>query len=155
MPLHNFPDVVNRAHSAVAIALRNGTLKRSPACSNCGKACLTNAHHHDYEKPLSVVWLCDSCHGLLHRMAHTRARDKYRDAKGDDQYPTPMQIERHRWIRANPGITLRIAKTCGVSRPMVSRVLHEWCNSYEGNVERELERLNAPGWVAKKGQGKA
>ena len=25
-------------------------------------------HHPDYERPLLVVWMCEACHGVLHRI---------------------------------------------------------------------------------------
>ncbi|SRR5216684_2263199 len=52
----------DRAHRVVFNALRNGQLVRPRACSNCGKVCIPQAHHPDYEKPLEVIWLCRPCH---------------------------------------------------------------------------------------------
>jgi hypothetical protein len=48
------------AHRAVYVALRNGTLKKKPCF--CGEK-KVEAHHHDYRKPLDVVWLCKPHHG--------------------------------------------------------------------------------------------
>ena len=53
-----------RAHSAVARAVRAGTLVRRP-CEVCGAAKVL-AHHDDYTKPLDVRWLCQSCHKSHH-----------------------------------------------------------------------------------------
>lgn len=53
-----------RARVAVGNAVRDGRLKRGP-CS-CGSA-KTQAHHHDYSKPLEVEWLCSRCHRDRHR----------------------------------------------------------------------------------------
>ena len=36
------------------------TLRKQP-CAVCGEA-KVEAHHHDYSKPLDVIWLCRSCH---------------------------------------------------------------------------------------------
>ena len=55
-----------RAHSAVAYAVEKGTLIRPAACSTCCQAAFTVAHHDDYNKPLSVRWLCRSCHRKWH-----------------------------------------------------------------------------------------
>jgi ribosomal protein S27AE len=52
------------AHKAVAKALRHGTLLREPCC-RCGNQ-KSLAHHEDYDKPLDVMWLCQSCHKQRH-----------------------------------------------------------------------------------------
>ena len=53
------------AHSSVARAIRRGELVRQP-CFRCGEE-KTVAHHEDYEKPLDIVWLCQSCHKKRHK----------------------------------------------------------------------------------------
>ena len=53
------------AHSAVARAIKNGTLVRKP-CSRCG-AEKAYAHHEDYDKKLEVMWLCQPCHKQRHK----------------------------------------------------------------------------------------
>ena len=49
-----------RARNAVSNALRDGRLARLP-CQHCGNP-RSQAHHHDYSKPLDVEWLCFKCH---------------------------------------------------------------------------------------------
>lgn len=49
-----------RARQAVTRALRTGKLLRQP-CQFCGES-KTQAHHHDYGKPLDVIWVCFKCH---------------------------------------------------------------------------------------------
>ena len=54
-----------KAHSAVAKAIRNGKLLRQP-CERCG--CEKSlAHHEDYDFPLDVMWLCQPCHKQRHK----------------------------------------------------------------------------------------
>ena len=53
------------AHSAVARAIRNGSLVRIP-CIKCGEQ-KSLAHHEDYDKPLDVMWLCQPCHKQRHK----------------------------------------------------------------------------------------
>jgi len=60
-----------KCHNAVARALRDGTLDPMP-CRVCGSE-KTVAHHDDYDKPLDVVWLCQSHHKQLHAMAKNAA----------------------------------------------------------------------------------
>jgi hypothetical protein len=56
------------ARDAVTNAVRAGRLMKCP-CARCGEV-KAEAHHPDYSKPLDVIWLCDICHGLEHRMEH-------------------------------------------------------------------------------------
>lgn len=56
-----------KAHRTTSNAIRDGKLIRPPSCSQCGKQCAPEAHHHDYSMPLDVIWLCRSCHCRHHR----------------------------------------------------------------------------------------
>ena len=54
---------VRRARSAVRIAVANGTIIKPDCCEICNKEhSQIEAHHEDYSKPLSVVWVCSRCH---------------------------------------------------------------------------------------------
>lgn len=53
-----------RARTAVNNAVRDGRLQRTP-CVVCGYE-MAVGHHPDYDKPLSVVWLCRPCHAAVH-----------------------------------------------------------------------------------------
>jgi len=55
----------SRAHSAVSLAIRCGTLVRRP-CIRCGNE-KSVAHHENYDKPLEVMWLCQPCHKQRHK----------------------------------------------------------------------------------------
>lgn len=48
------------AHRKIADGLRHGKIQRQP-CQFCGDT-KSQAHHHDYSKPLDVVWCCFKCH---------------------------------------------------------------------------------------------
>lgn len=53
------------AYKAIEAAIAAGTLKRPSVCSGCGvheSQHRIEAHHHDYTKPLDVIWLCTPCH---------------------------------------------------------------------------------------------
>ena len=54
-----------KAQTVVGNAIRDGKLKKE-ACFFCGTDTGVHAHHHDYEKPLDVTWLCPKCHHRLH-----------------------------------------------------------------------------------------
>ena len=56
-----------RARGRVRDAIRHGKMVKPTVCECCKTetpAHLLDGHHHDYDKPLEVRWLCRSCHGL-------------------------------------------------------------------------------------------
>ncbi len=63
-----------RAYNVFQAALRKGILVRPLLCEKCGKnpgvdrrgLSLIHAHHHDYQLPLDVEWLCNLCHSREH-----------------------------------------------------------------------------------------
>lgn len=50
------------ARSAVSVALRKGELKKPSRCTDCKTELQLQGHHEDYDKPLDVIWLCQTCH---------------------------------------------------------------------------------------------
>lgn len=54
------------AHQKVLRALKNGILTKSTHCQMCGKEEKLHGHHHDYGKPLDIIWVCPACHILMH-----------------------------------------------------------------------------------------
>jgi len=54
------------AHSAVHCAKIKGILRPMP-CEECGSEKNIHAHHDDYDKPLSVRWLCSQHHRDWHK----------------------------------------------------------------------------------------
>jgi hypothetical protein len=62
-----------RAHDELEDAIRRGLMERVYVCAECGESprgedgrTLVQAHHDDYNKPLSVRWLCQPCHHQWH-----------------------------------------------------------------------------------------
>lgn len=47
-------------------AIKSGKIIRPSHCSICGKECKPVAHHYDYNKPLDVIFVCQSCHKRIH-----------------------------------------------------------------------------------------
>ena len=66
---------VARANSAVAVALRDGVLKKGK-CRDCGSA-EVEAHHPDYSKPLEVIWFCRKHHRQEHAKLGTPLVEKW------------------------------------------------------------------------------
>jgi hypothetical protein len=57
-----------KAHSAANRAVREGTLTAPALCEGCGLPKRLEKHHHDYSKPLLVVWLCKPCHAIADKL---------------------------------------------------------------------------------------
>lgn len=49
------------ARNRVYQAIKRGELERGP-CEECGTTVDVHGHHHDYDKPLEVRWLCRAHH---------------------------------------------------------------------------------------------
>ena len=71
------------AYLAVRAALEAGVLTRPDVCSGCGcgpSEHRIEAHHHDYGRPLDVIWLCTPCHRRMD--IQRRAREGARERSG-------------------------------------------------------------------------
>jgi hypothetical protein len=66
-----------RARNAVSNAIRDGRLKRRP-CVHCGSL-RVQAHHHDYSRPLDIVWVCFTCHREHEHGQHVEDPSKARE----------------------------------------------------------------------------
>jgi hypothetical protein len=54
--------------NCVSNAIRDGNLSKPANCSSCGKGeCRIEGHHKDYDRPLTVTWLCSMCHRQWHK----------------------------------------------------------------------------------------
>ena len=55
----------DNARSYAGVYKRRGKIIQMP-CFNCGSE-ESQMHHHDYNKPLNVQWLCRKCHMEIHK----------------------------------------------------------------------------------------
>ena len=55
-----------KAHEQLRKAVSKGEIVRPDSCEKCRRRVRLYGHHTDYSKPLKVVWVCGSCHKLLH-----------------------------------------------------------------------------------------
>lgn len=60
--------VGRKAQHAAANAVRAGLLTAPASCEGCGLPKRLEKHHHDYHKPLAVVWLCKPCHAIADKI---------------------------------------------------------------------------------------
>jgi hypothetical protein len=66
------------AYRVVEEAIRAGVLVRPDVCHGCGcgnDEHRIEAHHHDYSKPLTVLWLCTPCHRRLDMRKAARIKE--------------------------------------------------------------------------------
>lgn len=56
-----------KAKSKVQHAIRYGKISKPDKCSLCFNTENIVGHHTNYHKPLSVIWLCSSCHKIVHK----------------------------------------------------------------------------------------
>jgi len=70
----NLPGVQTVVKSQVSYAIKTGALVRPEVCSSCDCICQAQAHHHDYEKPLEVEWLCQGCHSVANKKRANQQR---------------------------------------------------------------------------------
>ncbi|HFO4232521.1 TPA: hypothetical protein ACHJ1X_001658 [Escherichia coli] len=55
-----------KARSKLSNAIMDGKILRPNKCDRCGKKCTPDGHHWNYAYPLNVIWLCRSCHKIVH-----------------------------------------------------------------------------------------
>lgn len=70
-----------KAQGALYYAIKRGRVAKPDCCEQCNKRCKSHeldAHHHDYSKPLDVIWLCRQCHV-----------DTQREERGEARRPNP------------------------------------------------------------------
>jgi len=72
-----YPERIS-AFAAVYEATSKGQLIRPDTCSQCGNRAYIVAHHHDYQSPTDVVWLCLRCD----RQLHADLKRKHRASSG-------------------------------------------------------------------------
>ena len=56
---------IKTAHQVIKNEIRSGRLLKQ-SCESCG-AKVAQCHHDNYDNPLDIRWLCDSCHRVWHK----------------------------------------------------------------------------------------
>jgi hypothetical protein len=116
----------NRAYSLVRSALKNGVLVRPDTCQKCGdkpqKASdgrsKIHAHHHDYDKPLDVEWLCSKCHRSVTPLPSVIGAPVTAERNGQSK----LNANAVRDIRSSALGCARLGKKYGVDKKQIQRV---------------------------------
>lgn len=83
------------ARGKLKYAIKTGKVARG-VCERCG-AQDTHGHHHDYSKPLDVIWLCAPCHGLEHQKLQGEEAERLlalRGVKTQEQLAEMFEVNR-------------------------------------------------------------
>lgn len=57
----------HRAHCLLNKYIGQGKIIKPERCQICDSKRKIEGHHHDYDKPLEVIWVCRACHAAIHR----------------------------------------------------------------------------------------
>lgn len=115
-----------RARQMVSRAVRKGILIRPEECSRCGERPGVNVaggpkiqgHHHDYNKPLDVEWLCAKCH-----RAETPLPEVVGGiSRGEGNGQARLTEDDIRFIRESAESNVKIGRVLGVHHSTVARV---------------------------------
>lgn len=67
---------VHRVAKLVYHAIRRGEIFKPEICERCKEEKRILAHHEDYNKPFEIIWLCYSCHKIIHYEKRRMEMDK-------------------------------------------------------------------------------
>lgn len=62
-----YPDR-RQAQQKASNAQRDGKIAKPDLCEGCGLKRRLSKHHHDYSRPLAVVFLCKPCHAIADKL---------------------------------------------------------------------------------------
>ena len=109
-----------QCHNLLIAALKAKTIIRPGSCAKCQAVCRPVAHHPDYSRPLSVVWLCRSCHALEHGLqspeptANALAQRRWR-LKHPDEYRQQKRVYMREYMRRKRGGSVLVAPVDAVA----------------------------------------
>lgn len=118
-----------KAQNKLNYAIRKGKICRG-ACEKCGTISRVHGHHHDYNKPYDVRWLCFQCHKDERPVTDESKRVKidchqHASLQGEDNCNASLKDDDVRGIRKllESGMSQeKIGKLFNVSQVTVSRI---------------------------------
>ena len=64
-----------KARQMIGNAIKRGFIIKPKNCEVCGRETKIYGHHHDYNKPFEVKWVCGSCHKKIHVKPKRETKD--------------------------------------------------------------------------------
>ena len=108
------------AHRIISDSVKSGVMKKPVTCERCGsKSDHIHAHHYDYSKPLSVIWMCRSCHSKLHGIPAFKDKNFARGEKHGRAKLTRGQVMMIRALNQEGYSKRKMAKDYGVSEKLI------------------------------------
>lgn len=115
-----------QVYARVKFALSKGILVRPEQCQRCGETpkptrdgrAAIQAHHHDYDKPLDVEWICARCH----RVETPLPEKMGAKAAGEVNGQAKLTEEIVQMILTTKESGASIARRIGVDKSTVNRV---------------------------------
>lgn len=124
-----------QAYSAVKNAIVRGRITRPETCQRCGdKPPLAkdgrsriHAHHHDYNKPLDVEWLCAKCHREETPLPEVIGGVAIGESNGQSKL-TEVDVLSAKRLRSTGSSYQEIADRFGVAKSTIMRAIkgHLW-----------------------------
>lgn len=126
VPVEPTPEMKRRAYQEVRRALLEGRISRPPNCQQCGAKdapcsdgrSRIQAHHHDYNKPLEVEWICAKCHRKETPLPARLGAPNFGSANGQSK----LDEQKAREIKASPLGCRQLARVYGVDKKTIQRV---------------------------------
>lgn len=67
----------NNATHKIWYAVNHNKIVKPKECQYCKTETKLVGHHFDYSKPLEVIWLCYSCHKIVHNGVYEKLDYKF------------------------------------------------------------------------------
>ncbi len=130
----------SQAYRAVRSAIERGALVRPSTCARCNDApspasdgrSRIQAHHHDYDKPLDVEWICARCHRKETPLPKVMGAPNRGERHGLSKL-TSARVLSARRLRAQGHTFISIAQRFGVDKMTVLRAIkgQSWAHVVE------------------------
>jgi hypothetical protein len=115
----------DKVYRKVRTAIKNGVIIRPDKCERCGSLeklgsdgrSTIQAHHHDYNKPLDIEWICAKCHRAETPLPEIIGAPSFGEGNGQSKLTEKTVAE----IRVSQETNRALAKKYGVAHSTIGR----------------------------------